>query len=208
MVRGLALLAAGLLLAMGCFGKQGKWAVDNCSDIPAGAIPVPNGTYVNGYLQAQAAAADADDFVIYKYEWLQGGCHLGPYGTHHLHRIIEHLPAAPFPVVITPHPDEHLNETRRLTIVNELAMAGIPDPDKRVVVASSQAEGLYGEEAPLIYRQMLRGTGGFGGNVGINGGVSGGFGGGVTGFGGLGGFSGGGVTGFTGFGGFGGIGGY
>lgn len=200
----LLVVGLGLLAWAGCEIKGSKWAVDNCSTIPQGAIPVPNGTYVHAWQNAQAHKAEADDFVFYRQEWYLGGQELGPYGRYHLHQVVKRLPAEPFPVVVQPVPDEHLNETRRQLLVQYLAMNGVPDADQRVIVAFPEAEGLNGEEAPIVYRQMIRGTGGFGGNTGIGGSVSGlggGFGGGIAGgMGGLGGIGG-------GFGGLGGVGG-
>lgn len=194
----------GLLAWAGCEIKGSKWAVDNCSSIPQGAIPVPNGTFVHAWVDAQANKAEADDFVFYRQEWCMGGQELGPYGRYHLHQVVKRLPKVPFPVVVQPTLDDQLNETRRQLLVQYLAINGIVDADHRVIVAFPDAEGLNGEEAPIVYRQMIRGTGGFGGNTGIGGSVSGfggGFGGGIAG--GMGGF--GGIGG--GFGGVGGVGG-
>jgi hypothetical protein len=141
--------------------------VDNCSDIPAGAIPAPYGTY-NTRLQAtQATNAEADDFVIYKYEWHMGGAELGPYGRYHLNEIVNRLPQVPFPVIVQPHVDAHLTEARRQVVVNYLAQHGIRDADQRVLVAFPAAEGLYGEEAEIIFESMIRGRGdGFGRGLG------------------------------------------
>ena len=120
----MALLAGAvglaLLLVLGCFGNKGYWAVDNCSRIPAGAMPPLNGTYVNAYSEAQANKAEADDFVVYKHEWTLGGVELGPYGRYHIHQMIKRLAKVPFPVVVQPQFDEHLNEVRRQVIVHEL----------------------------------------------------------------------------------------
>jgi hypothetical protein len=191
-------LGLALLLLLGCFGNKGHWEVDNCSSIPAGAMPPPNGTYMNAYIEAQAGKAEADDFVVYRHEWYLGGHELGPYGRYHIDQIIKRLPTVPFPVLVQTQMNEQIDETRRQVIVQALAAAGVPDPDHRVIVGFPQAEGLYGEEAPTIYRQMLRGTATGAGNTGF--GAAGGFGG-------LGGASGLGVTGLGGLGGIGGIGG-
>jgi hypothetical protein len=180
--------------------------VDRCADIPKGAIPVENGTHLREIMDVQAAKAEADDFVIYKYEWCtEDGKVLGPYGNYHLGQMIRRLPAVPFPVLIQVHPDESVNEARRIFIVQQLAAAGIPDPDQRVLVGFPAAEGLYGEEAENIYRRMIQESassnrnqfgGAFGRGFGSLGGV-GGFGGGFGGFGGgFGGFGGGFVPGF------------
>ena len=158
----------------------------SCDCIPRGSIPAPMGTYVNEFERRQAAKAEADDFVIYKNEWLDGGITLGPYGSYHLDQIVHRLESVPFPVLIQIELDPKLNESRRQVIVTALAMAGIPAPDRRVVVGFPAAEGLFGEEALRIYTQMVTNPSA---NVGQIGGLTG-FGGFGGGFGGMGGFGG------------------
>jgi hypothetical protein len=196
------LLGGGLLLPALVAGCTGGLHVDNCSSIPPGAIPAPIGTYNCKLQDTQAAKAEADDFVIYKYEWYLGGTELGPFGRYHIQEIINRLPYVPFPVIVKPHIDAELTEARRQVIVNYLAKSGIPDPEQRVIVAFPNAEGLYGDEADPIFDRMVGGDrrdqggrGGFGdryqfapfgtgfGNAGgFRGGFRGGFGGGFTGF--------------------------
>jgi hypothetical protein len=196
-----------LIVLAGCIGRQGRFALDNCSRIPPGAIPAPNGTWTQAWQHAQASKAEADDFVVYKHEWFLGGDQLGPYGQYHIDQMAKRLPQVPFPVLIQAEPDPQLNEVRRQVVVQALAMAGIPDADARVVIGFPQPGGLWGDEVSIIYLQMIQGAGGFGGNTGIGGSVSGGFGGGFTGgFGGFGGSFTGVGGGFGGFGGFGGTG--
>src|SRR6185369_8041459 len=102
-------------------------------------------------------------FTIYITEWFRGGTDLGPFGVHHLGDIVRRLPTSPFPVVLEPHLDSRLNETRRQFIVNILNNQGITDAETRVVVAYPQAEGLYGEEAERIFVDMLQNHSGYGG---------------------------------------------
>ncbi|MCS6977851.1 MAG: hypothetical protein NZM31_12715 [Gemmatales bacterium] len=202
------LLVVGLLapsLMSGCATTWHDCCVDNCATIPPGAQPAPNGTYVQRFRDVQAAKAEADDFVIYKYEWSYGTAELGPFGQYHVNEMVKRLPFVPFPVLIQAHTtDGELNQRRREYVVRLLEMNGIADAEQRVVLGFPEAEGLYGEEAPRIYGMMLMPqTGMFGG--------LGGFGlGGWGGFGGLGGFGfpgwGGGFGGFFGFPGFGGFG--
>ena len=96
MTHRLRLIQAGLLGAALAFpaaatagdkgGKCGKgWlSVDNCATIPKGALPAPNGTYVNAFIKVQETNAEADDFVIYKHMWFRGGKELGPLGRYQL----------------------------------------------------------------------------------------------------------------------------
>lgn len=150
------LLALPLLLAGCATDGHNWWNVDNCSAIKPGAIPVPSGTYLNEWMETQAAKAEADDFVIYKHEWLQGGVELGPYGRYHIREMAKRLPDVPFVVVVQADLNEELNESRRQVIVQLLTMCGVPNVEPRVMVAFPQAEGLDGREASRIYQEMVR----------------------------------------------------
>ncbi|MCS7016988.1 MAG: hypothetical protein NZM42_12825 [Gemmatales bacterium] len=200
------------------FGPVGYNArVDNCSTIPPGAIPAPVGTYLHKFIDLQAAKAEADDFVIYNYEWYLGGRDLGPFGRYHLNEIARRLPSVPFPVVVEPSLDYELNEARRQVIIDYLAQYGVPNPQDRVIIAFPQAGGLYGDEAEIRSYLFLLNSfgwgqfGGFGGFGGLGGFGFGGLGfgrfgfgrfglfGGLGGFGGRGGFFGGGFGGWLPF---------
>lgn len=174
----------------------GTWFphIDNCATITRGAIPQSYGWFLHQWQNAQAAKAEADDFVIYKHEWYKGGTQLGPYGCYHLQQIAKRLPSVPFPVLIEVETlDPVRNQIRREAIVNCLAQAGYADPQSRVLLGLPEAGGLYGDEAPRIYQSIVarqnpinqlygQGVGtGFGGFGGLNtvpgGGTYGGFGG-------------------------------
>jgi hypothetical protein len=197
-VLGAGLACPGAVLATGPITR----CIDNCATIPPGAQPALCGTYVNQFIHIQETKAEMDDFVLYKHMWFRGGTELGPLGRYQMDMIVKRLPGVPFPVVIETSKNEALDNARRETIVTMLAARGLTDKS-RIIVAFPQAEGLYGDEAPLIYNGLLRGTrgganggyggGGFGNFGGGFGGMGGGFGGG--GFGG-GGFGGGGFRGF------------
>jgi hypothetical protein len=139
------LLVLGLLA--GCY----PW---KCSE--EAVMPSPNGTFTHQLFDAQAAKAEADDFVIYKNEWYMEGKTLGPYGTYHLAEITKRLPEVPFPVVIQPSADPDLNEVRRQAIVTCLLNHGCADADHRVIIAYPQAEGWFAEcEAERTFIRML-----------------------------------------------------
>ncbi len=165
---------------------------------PPVAMPAPLGTYVNRLNLTQANKAEAADFVFYPDEWYMNGTQLGPYGKYHLKEVIKRLATVPFPVVIQPISEVPTNDARRQLIVAALAAAGVPDPEPRVIIAYSDAEGLRGEDAELTYYQLLysrlyqgnygrgffrSGIGGFGAGFFGRGNLMGGFG-----FGGAGGF--------------------
>jgi hypothetical protein len=182
-----------------CHGHHGQhgWScldIDNCADIPKGAIPPKPGTYTNEWINRQAGKAESDDFVVYYNEWVDGQAVLGPYGGEHLDRLITRLPNVPFQVVVQPEPNSPiLTGLRHKALVDALVDAGIRDAARRVVVGKPAAEGLFGEEAERIYPQLIRGGfAGFGGGNYIGGSFSGyGLGGGGFTGGGFGGFAGG-----------------
>jgi len=153
-----------------------------CATIPHGAIPNPLGTHTCCWQTAHATAAEQDDFVLYQYDWYQGGGDLGPNGRYRLEHIAPRLAHEPYPVVVERTEDEALNQTRRIRVVEFLTARGVDIAPERVVVGQPEAEGLYGQAAPRVYQGMFggrrySGTGGYGGGSGIStlGGSFGGF---------------------------------
>lgn len=164
----------------GLFAKSGLVSSrqDGCPTMPKGAIPLPAGSHVRGWQDAQTAKAEADDFVFYKQEWYLGGKDLGPYGRYHLTEVMKRLRKVPFPIVIQPGADRELNEVRRQLIVQYLKLNDVPDAELRVLVAFPEAEGIAGEEAERIFLQAIgtgRGIGGVGDSLSAFGGIRGGF---------------------------------
>jgi hypothetical protein len=161
------------------------WCVDNCAQIPPGAQPAPNGTYVNRWFFLQDQKAELDDFVIYQNMWFRGGTELGPMGRYYLDLISNRMGRHPMPIVVETSHDDRLDEARREVVVTLLERRGLTDPT-RVIVAYPIAEGLIGEEAPRISAFYLYGgyynnygnPGNFGGYGfgGFNGGFTGGMG--------------------------------
>lgn len=149
------LAALGLLLAA-CLAGCKYGGVDNCADIPQGAIPAPNGGHVREWQYRQIAKAEADDFVIYLHEWYKGGSDLGPYGRYHVGLIARRLPHAIFPVVIQPSASADLDQQRRAVVITKLTNLGIRDAEARVIFDWPLPGGTYGEESERIWTDMLR----------------------------------------------------
>jgi hypothetical protein len=171
-------------------GREGG-LVDKCATIPQGAIPQPIGTHTNQLLNRQVDKAEQDQFVIYLYEWQGDTPNFGPFGQIHIERMAARLPQVAHRVIIEPDCDDKINESRRLTVISYLEQHGVADVVPRVQIGYPPAEGLYGEEAPRIFRQMLtpqtnNNRGNFQGSFQGGFGASGGFGAG-GGFGGIGG---------------------
>ena len=184
-------LVSSLLLPWG--SSLRSWAGDWKTPPP---MPEPLGTCVRAFQKTQTTRADADHFVIYEYEWADGGAQLSYFGWNHVMSMVPCLPSSPFPVLIQAHPSVPLNQMRRLTVVQILLAHGIADADMRVKIGLPQAEPMAGEEAVLVHDNVLLnlylnngagayGTGAYGGQfggatgfgAGLYGGFRGGFGG-------------------------------
>ncbi len=157
------------LLALGCTTTQDGTSSghtlqrDFGKEIPPGALPDPPGEHVRRFQATQVKNAEAIQYAIFLNEWHMGGTELGPYGEHHVSRMIRYLGSVPHPVLIQPCPDAATNEIRRNVVVAKLLTGGIHDAETRVRIANPDAEGLFGDEAPRIYNQMIRSNaGGFG----------------------------------------------
>ena len=124
-----------VLLALAISGCQSGHKA--CEDIPPGAIPQPNGTYLCQWNHAEMARADRDNFVIYQYEWSADPTKLTQFGQDHLVRIAQGLPQVCFPVLIERSPDQHLDELRRMAVLEALANCHVPIVPERVVIGRS-----------------------------------------------------------------------
>ncbi len=151
-------LAMGLLVggfsAEVCLAQSGGHPVKADHYQPP-VMPEPPGAFVRRFQAVQTDKAEASDFVFFLDEWYQGGDKLGPFGQYHLTQVAQRLPSVPFPVVIQPHSDPNLNETRRQVVVTGLTNLGIPDADVRVVIAYPQAEGLRFKQIELVNQNLL-----------------------------------------------------
>ena len=193
------ILASGLLLIT----MTGCQSTDRCQQC---VVPRSLGTSVELHRQQQQANAERDDFVISQHEWYSGGLELGPQGRRHIAELAQRLQTESQNVVIeTSDPDlkvypeistavqqaSHVDEQRRMAVIQLLSETGISQAESRVVIGRSLAEGLRGSEASRVFRSLNSRGGGFGGGGGGGGGLGGGGGGGFGGGGG-GGFGGGG----------------
>jgi hypothetical protein len=177
------LILPALTLLVGC-RRYGLWS-DRCEDIQPGAIPAPAGTYNSAWQTAQQARADEDAFVFYRYEWLNGGDQLGPFGTRHLSRLLDRTRHMSASIVVEPSGDRDLDERRVATLRAMLAEYDEALGEYPVVVRQPEAEPMYGFESPRVTRGFTAGAGGQGGGqqggTGIGGGMGGAGGGGIGG---------------------------
>ena len=70
----------------GCASKGGIMGVDCCSDIPAGAVPEPPGTKVCNIQQSQISAANLDQNVLYRADFVGMTTELAPIAIDRLAR--------------------------------------------------------------------------------------------------------------------------
>jgi hypothetical protein len=154
----LAALSLSLLGLAGCGGISEHLHRDKCPDIPKGSLPDPPGAHLRRFEEIQKTNAEAFSYAIFVNEWYMGGKTLGPYGEYHVQQLSQLLPGVPYHVMIQPTLDPALNDIRRAVVVGRLIEAGIADADARVRVEYPETEGLYGQEAPRIFRNMLLST--------------------------------------------------
>lgn len=197
MAWGLALLAGSVGLA-GCAGpKPGVFYQHPTPPAPLGARAI------DPIFQMQEENADAAKFVVYVHEFKLNKVRLNTAGEDHVKQIAHELQrGAPYPVVIERsftskrtwpgegqgrfnypvHPNPELDNKRREAVVRALVALGVPDADRRVVVAPAFSQEYTNQEAERAYaigiNQFGRGFGfGFGGFGGFGFGGLGGFGG-------------------------------
>jgi hypothetical protein len=151
----LAVASVSLLGLAGCCGVGQCLKRDKCADIPQGALPDPPGAHIARFEEIQKTNAEALSYAIFVNEWYMGGKTLGPYGEYHVQQISRLLPGTAYHVMVQPTLDPALNDLRRAVVVGRLLEAGIADADARVRVEYPETEGLYGQEAPRIFRSMI-----------------------------------------------------
>lgn len=152
----------------------------------------PLGTVSDPIWQSQEARAEASDFVIYQHEFGFQNAELNSCGMNHVTQVAARLKYCPhLPVIVEPsnmtvrentdfqypvHPNPELDLRRREVIVIALQELGIPNAEKRVLVAPALAAEANASEAQQAYNQGLSGAGnfGFGGGFGGFGGSFGG----------------------------------
>lgn len=191
----LAALLSALAFASGCHHYQQARALYQ----PPPAV-APMGAVTDAVWQSQEARAEASEFVIHEHDFTYRAARLNDCGMSHVRQIAARLMHCPqMPVVIEPsrskireetefqypvHPDPELDLRRREVVVLALQHFGVPDAEKRTVVAPAWAEGFTATEALRVYQAALSGGFGFGGGGAGFGGFGSSFGGG--GFGGFG----------------------
>ncbi len=141
--------------------------------------PLGEALYAHG--RTQAANGLAARMVFYQCDFVDGTSQLNVRGRDKLAAVAATLPTTFFPVVVERTPTTPgLDQSRKSTLLTELAHCTIPVPAERVVIGPTIAYGMAGFEAVnYIYPRQLSNLGS-GGSIG--GGAAGGFVGGGQGF--------------------------
>lgn len=176
----------------GCASRGGIFGVDECADIPKGAIPHPAGKKLCDWQTAQINGAIGDQTVLYRADFIGKGSALSPGAIERMARNANTGLAATQASLIEPSGDESLDAARLGVVIDQLASLGITEPI--VEIATPAAIGLRGPQAERVAsglgsrRNQSRGTGapiagrsglggqssGFGGFGGSGGNLSGG----------------------------------
>ncbi|QDT63739.1 hypothetical protein [Calycomorphotria hydatis] len=173
---------------LGCKSCNGcgflGWGWWNCRHL---AIPdtLPLGTTVRAHYHTMETNAEASDFVLHRYEFVDSTAELTPAGKDHIVEVAARMKSAPFPVVVERsehNSDPELDAVRRELVAAVLTDFGVPEADQRTFVSPAYNKAANSAEARMDYYNFIYTRGG--NNVGFNGGNTGfgGFGGGGFGF--------------------------
>ena len=97
-------------------------AVQPCPAYPAGCMPPDIGAATSNFFGVMGYQAEADDFVFYDFEWIEGTAEPADDFAFHLNRVVPRLAVEPFPIVIETTGDSDLDAQRYRKMV-QLAMA-------------------------------------------------------------------------------------
>lgn len=145
--------------------------------------PFPIGQVTDSFWETQQTNGEAADFIFFDHEFAGQTANLAPGAKDKLMQVATRLEHVPFPVTIEQSPHNgrpQLDQQRRQVIVEQLARLGVPEADKRVVVAPAFTEGYTAIEGEAAYYQNIYGGFGYFGNGFFGGGAGrrfGGFGG-------------------------------
>ncbi|MBQ9456307.1 MAG: hypothetical protein Q4A17_12710 [Thermoguttaceae bacterium] len=152
----------------GCFGSnRAKPAM------PPYDRPFPLGHVSDAFWETQQTNAEAADFILYDYEFVETSATLTPMGRDHMTQIARRLPHVPFPIVIemsekTNDPKENrdliqIDETRRANVVMWLQKFYADDPTmdpeqiaNRVVIAPDFVYQVNAERAAHDFNNAMR----------------------------------------------------
>ena len=160
----------------GCPWADNGWNKRAKPMMPKVDRPFPLGQVSDAFNAAQETNAEANDFILFDYEFVGETAVLNPKGRDHMTQIAVRLPMTPFPVVVeqtekTNDPEENqrlyeIDELRRANVVSWLQKFYADDPSipadaitARVVVAPDFNYTMRAEEALRNYDESGNGSG-------------------------------------------------
>lgn len=125
------------------------------------AIPdtVPLGVISRAHWHTMETNGEANDFVMYRNEFVDDSSELTPYGRDHIAEIAARMASAPFPVLVQRsynNADPELDAARRQLVVQVLTDLGNPDADHRTVVSQAYTNGINSTEGEQDYGRFTR----------------------------------------------------
>jgi len=160
--RPLGTLLCGLLLvvaAVGCKAGGG----------PPYDYPFPLGQVSDSIWETQQTNAEAADFIFFDHEFEGSTANLAPAAKRKLEAVALRLEHVPFPITIEQSPNNarpQLDAQRRQAVIEQLARVGVPNVDKRVVIAKALTDGFTAIEGEQAYYQNIYNNFGSGGGAG------------------------------------------
>ena len=155
------------------------------------AVPdtLPLGSTVRAHYHTMQTNAEASDFILHRYSFVDNTAELTPAGRDQIVEIAARAKSAPFPVVVERsehNSDPELDALRRNLVAQILTDFGVPEANQRTFVAPGYGRNPNAVESEIDYYQFLYSQGnGFNnafGNNGVGGAGFGGAGGGGFGF--------------------------
>ena len=147
----LTLIPIVLSVAMtGCQNGKGIKGVDNCAEIPCGAIPAGPGTHVSQWQQSQVGKAALDRGVFYQADFISRTDTLSPAAKKNLARMIQKGTVGAVPLFIEASEEPQLDAARARTVASVLSASGIPTSPDQIQIAYPTALGLDGFRAQQV----------------------------------------------------------
>ncbi len=120
---------------------------------------VPLGAISRAHWHTMETNGEANDFVMYRNEFVDNSSELTPYGRDHIAEIAARMASAPFPVLVQRsynNSDPELDAIRRELVVRVLTDLGNPDADHRTVVSQAYTNGINSTEGEQDYGTFTR----------------------------------------------------
>ncbi len=115
----------------------------------------PLGARMHEVNTAQVRKGEASALTLYSYDFVAGTARLKPRGQDRLAEIGARMPFTFQPVLIQRSGEPGLDEKRRESVLESLALSPFPIPPERVVVGRAPTRALRGDEALILHQGAL-----------------------------------------------------